>query len=376
IRTLRLRRFHRKGSVNLESSSSQLSSKLSLANGKFIFHRNTNPSPKTNHYPGRVAISITLWDDECVPLCETWSCNSTRTRRKGAPDESSLAWLPPLAYRFTDVFRNFVPFSQVVRETLDVSTDGQTKPEVDRLMGMQVVRVKNTLPRNIHKTAASETGARKTLDPDKWRQDGMRFLGDNMFSRAAVQLNRDDQLCEFRKVFEKATACWNPAFRAASHFGQKEASFGSGKGEFYHGEYRAELFRQHDSRQTSMDLFCRFLYNVVIAVVVFLRMIKNGLLSFENPNYHLDPARLDDALNSNGNGSSLYDELYQELVGGGGRSGEVTGGGGGGGTRVQARRTYATLDLGSMGVDVTQGPLTQDSVTDDAPDNTDNHNLG
>ncbi|XP_011684436.1 PREDICTED: amyloid beta A4 precursor protein-binding family B member 2-like [Wasmannia auropunctata] len=107
--------------------------------------------------------------------------------------------------------------------------------------------------------------------------------------------------------------------------------------------------------------------------------LENGLLSFENPNYHLDPARLDDALNSNGNGSSLYDELYQELVGSGGRSGEVTGGGGGGGgggTRVQARRTYATLDLGSMGVDVTQGPLTQDSVTDDAPDNTDNHNLG
>ncbi|XP_076760029.1 protein Fe65 homolog isoform X3 [Xylocopa sonorina] len=104
--------------------------------------------------------------------------------------------------------------------------------------------------------------------------------------------------------------------------------------------------------------------------------LENGLLSFENPNYHLDPARLDDALNSNENGSSLYDELYQELVGNGGRSGEVTGGGGGGGTRVQARRTYATLDLGSMGVDVTQGPLTQDSVSEDAPDNTDNHNLG
>ncbi|XP_017884316.1 protein Fe65 homolog isoform X3 [Ceratina calcarata] len=104
--------------------------------------------------------------------------------------------------------------------------------------------------------------------------------------------------------------------------------------------------------------------------------MENGLLSFENPNYHLDPARLDDALNSNENGSSLYDELYQELVGNGGRSGEVTGGGGGGVTRVQARRTYATLDLGSMGVDVTQGPLTRDAVTEDAPDNTDNHNLG
>ncbi|XP_011644254.1 protein Fe65 homolog isoform X2 [Pogonomyrmex barbatus] len=106
--------------------------------------------------------------------------------------------------------------------------------------------------------------------------------------------------------------------------------------------------------------------------------LENGLLSFENPNYHLDPVRLDDALNSNGNSSSLFEELYQELVSGG-RSGEVTGGGGGGGgggTKVQARRTYATLDLGSMGVDVTQDPLTQDSVTDDAPDNTDNHNLG
>ncbi|XP_043271805.1 protein Fe65 homolog isoform X2 [Venturia canescens] len=112
--------------------------------------------------------------------------------------------------------------------------------------------------------------------------------------------------------------------------------------------------------------------------------LENGLLSFENPNYHLDPARLDDALNSNGNGSSIFDELYQELVGGSGRGGEVTGNGGGGGvvgtgggsTRVQARRTYAALDLGSMGVDVTQGPLTEDSTNEEPSDNTDNHNLG
>lgn len=111
---------------------------------------------------------------------------------------------------------------------------------------------------------------------------------------------------------------------------------------------------------------------------------ENGLLSFENPNYHLDPARLDDALNSNGNGSSIFDELYQELVAGSGRGGEVTGNGGGGGvvgsgggsTRVQARRTYAALDLGSMGVDVTQGPLTEDSTNEEPSDNTDNHNLG
>lgn len=107
----------------------------------------------------------------------------------------------------------------------------------------------------------------------------------------------------------------------------------------------------------------------------FIFVTENGLLSFENPNYHLDPARLDDALNSNDNGSSLYEELYQGLVTSGGRVGEVTGGGGGI-TRVQARRTYAALDLGSMGVDVSQGPLTKDSVNGDAPDKTDNHILG
>ncbi|XP_033224042.1 protein Fe65 homolog isoform X2 [Belonocnema kinseyi] len=102
---------------------------------------------------------------------------------------------------------------------------------------------------------------------------------------------------------------------------------------------------------------------------------QNGLLSFENPNYHLDPARLDDALNSNDNGSTLYEELYQGLVTSGGRGGEVMGGGGGI-TRAQARRTYAALDLGSMGVDVTQGPLTKNSVNDCAPVKTDNHILG
>lgn len=99
---------------------------------------------------------------------------------------------------------------------------------------------------------------------------------------------------------------------------------------------------------------------------------ENGLLSFENPNYHLESARFDDALNSNGTGNSLFDEFYQELVVGGGRSGEVTGGSGG----RHARRTYAALDLGSMGVDVTQGPVTQEPISAETPDNTANHNLG
>lgn len=96
-------------------------------------------------------------------------------------------------------------------------------------------------------------------------------------------------------------------------------------------------------------------------------------MSFENPNYHLESARFDDALNSNGTGNSLFDEFYQELVVGG-RSGEVTGGTNA--STRHARRTYAALDLGSMGVDVTQGPLTQEPVTAETPDNTANHNLG
>ncbi|XP_011500533.1 PREDICTED: amyloid beta A4 precursor protein-binding family B member 1-like [Ceratosolen solmsi marchali] len=102
-------------------------------------------------------------------------------------------------------------------------------------------------------------------------------------------------------------------------------------------------------------------------------LLENGLLSFENPNYHLDPARLDDALNSNENGSSLYDELYQELVGSGGRGGgsELTSN-----TRVQGRHTYPALDIGSMGVDVSQGPLIHDPMSLDASDNSENHNHG
>lgn len=78
---------------------------------------------------------------------------------------------------------------------------------------------------------------------------------------------------------------------------------------------------------------------------------ENGLLSYENPNYHLDPARLDDALNSNTD--DLYDELYQELDAvcnlSGGRKQAAPNSG---------RRTYASLDIGSMGVDITTGPVT------------------
>jgi len=87
-----------------------------------------------------------------------------------------------------------------VRETPDLRTYGQTKQGADRLTGMQVVRVKNTFLRNIHdKTAAGETGGRKTLDPDKWREDGMRFLGDNMFSCGETTVENKSPLAVSRK---------------------------------------------------------------------------------------------------------------------------------------------------------------------------------
>jgi len=81
-----------------------------------------------------------------------------------------------------------------------------------------------------------------------------------------------------------------------------------------------------------------------------LVLSENGLLSYENPNYHLDPARLDDALNSNDPeaAAALYKELYHELD----AVCNLQSRGGGGG----ARRHYAALDLGAMGVDVSAGP--------------------
>lgn len=81
---------------------------------------------------------------------------------------------------------------------------------------------------------------------------------------------------------------------------------------------------------------------------------ENGLLSYENPNYHLDPSRLDDALNSNTEEDPLYQELlYREL-----ESVCNLTSGSSATTGQTGRRGYAHLDIGSMGVDVTTGPVT------------------
>ncbi|XP_049836125.1 protein Fe65 homolog [Schistocerca gregaria] len=106
--------------------------------------------------------------------------------------------------------------------------------------------------------------------------------------------------------------------------------------------------------------------------------LENGLLSYRNPNYHLDPARLDDALNSNT--EQLYEELFSELDAVCNLSAARAGGGGVGKQPQQAaptapasgpgRRAYAALDIGSMGVDVSTGPVT--ALGDAADDNLNN----
>lgn len=88
--------------------------------------------------------------------------------------------------------------------------------------------------------------------------------------------------------------------------------------------------------------------------------LENGLLSYENPNYHLGPSkRLDDALNSNTD--RIYEDIYQELddicnMGHTGVKSSVN--------VTTGRKTYAALDVESMGVDITTGPLASSNLID------------
>uniref|UniRef100_A0A146LW99 Amyloid beta A4 protein-binding family B member 2 n=1 Tax=Lygus hesperus TaxID=30085 RepID=A0A146LW99_LYGHE len=87
------------------------------------------------------------------------------------------------------------------------------------------------------------------------------------------------------------------------------------------------------------------LYTMVSTPPAEETYLENGLLSYENPNYHLP--NLDDAINSNTDVSMYRDLLYSEL--------ETI-------CRPNAtshgRKSYASLDLGSMGVDLNTGPVT------------------
>lgn len=73
--------------------------------------------------------------------------------------------------------------------------------------------------------------------------------------------------------------------------------------------------------------------------------LKNGLLSFSNPNYHID-----DAVNCNTAASGdLYEDLYQELDSVCNFKQRSS---------VKNRRNYANLDIGSMGIDINNDPAT------------------
>uniref|UniRef100_A0A8D8LJ95 Protein Fe65 homolog n=1 Tax=Cacopsylla melanoneura TaxID=428564 RepID=A0A8D8LJ95_9HEMI len=62
---------------------------------------------------------------------------------------------------------------------------------------------------------------------------------------------------------------------------------------------------------TLLALYCSAMMGPLEEEDVFM---ENGLMSFENPNYHLDPARLDDALNSNVDDEDpLFREIIREL---------------------------------------------------------------
>ncbi|XP_052122589.1 protein Fe65 homolog isoform X2 [Frankliniella occidentalis] len=82
--------------------------------------------------------------------------------------------------------------------------------------------------------------------------------------------------------------------------------------------------------------------------------LENGLLSYENPNYHL---LHEDQLNSNTEEDLLYYEhLYAEL------SQRAQQGVTPGQDDAAARRNYKNLDIGSMGVDVSAGPVLEDTA--------------
>ncbi|XP_066258029.1 protein Fe65 homolog isoform X1 [Euwallacea similis] len=90
--------------------------------------------------------------------------------------------------------------------------------------------------------------------------------------------------------------------------------------------------------------------------------LENGLLSYENPNYHLGPSkRIDDALNSNT--ESIYEDIYHELddICNIGHSKGL-------GCTGTGRKAYAALDVESMGVDVNTGPLAPSNLVDNRRD--------
>lgn len=80
----------------------------------------------------------------------------------------------------------------------------------------------------------------------------------------------------------------------------------------------------------------------------------NGRLSFANPNYHLDPARLEEGLNSSSEEERrMYQEWFlrelEEACSLTNKSNSRK--------KPESRLSYASLDIGDMGVDLNAGPV-------------------
>lgn len=69
--------------------------------------------------------------------------------------------------------------------------------------------------------------------------------------------------------------------------------------------------------------------------------LENGLLSYENPNYHMDPQRME-------RNSHLYEEILSELQ----QQNSLRSSNNNKAHMVSNRKDYARLDIGSMGVDL------------------------
>lgn len=110
--------------------------------------------------------------------------------------------------------------------------------------------------------------------------------------------------------------------------------------------YSQENLKDDDSEKRNVPVFCSsFLIANTIKLNVFkcisfmTSFSENGLLSYENPNYHMDPQRIE-------SNSHLYEEILSELqqqntIRTTGKS-----------HIVSNRKDYARLDIGSMGVDL------------------------
>ncbi len=95
-------------------------------------------------------------------------------------------------------------------------------------------------------------------------------------------------------------------------------------------------------------------FKILYVFSVFFFFSANGRLSFANPNYHLDPARLEEGLNSSSEEERrMYQEWFlkelEEACSLTNKSNSRK--------KPESRLSYASLDVNDMGVDLDVGPV-------------------